>query len=209
MSLSIQKTFFFVYKVFEQIRLKGSIFYYSFLTKVKLYFNNIICGSVTSIGIPIIKISLGADVIFGDNLYIRSCGKFTDTAEDRRCKFIVGKNACLKVGHNVGITASTIVCKKSITIGDNVLIGGGCFIFDTNFHPIKSEERIDSLTCNNGENKSVIIGNNVFLGYSCIICKGVVIGENAVIAAGSVVVKDVPANEVWGGNPAKFIKKTC
>jgi len=94
-------------------------------------------------------------------------------------------------------------------IGDNVLIGGGCFIFDTNFHPIKSEERINPLTCNNGENKSVIIGDNVFLGSSCIICKGVTIGENAVIAAGSVVVKDIPANEVWGGNPARFIKTTC
>ena len=123
--------------------------------------------------------------------------------------YIVGKDAFLRIGSNVGITASTIVCKKSVVIGDNVLIGGGCFIFDTNFHPIKSEERINPLTCNNGENKSVIIGDNVFLGSSCIICKGVTIGENAVIAAGSVVVKDIPANEVWGGNPARFIKTTC
>jgi len=142
-------------------------------------------------------------------LYIRSCGKYTDTAENRRCKFIVGKDAFLKIGSNVGITASTIVCKESVVVGDNVLIGGGCFIFDTNFHPIQSKERINPLTSNNGEKKPVIIGDNVFLGSSCIICKGVTIGENAVIAAGSVVVKDIPANEVWGGNPARFIKTTC
>lgn len=45
-----------------------------------------------------------------------------------------------------------------------------------------------------------------FIGARSIICKGVTIGDHAMIAAGSVVVGDVPANEVWGGNPAKFIK---
>ena len=207
--MTIQKFFFYFYKVFEQLSLKISILSCGFWTRKKFYFNNISYGSLTSIGIPILKISLGAKVICGDNLYIRSCGKYTDTAENRRCKFIVGKDAFLRIGSNVGITASTIVCKKSVVIGDNVLIGGGCFIFDTNFHPIQSKERINPLTSNNGEKKPVIISNNVFLGSSCIICKGVTIGENAVIAAGSVVVKDVPANEVWGGNPARFIKKTC
>lgn len=207
--MTIQKFFFYIYKVFEQLSLKISILSCGFWTRKKFYFNNISYGSLTSIGIPILKISLGAKVICGDNLYIRSCGKYTDTAENRRCKFIVGKDAFLRIGSNVGITASTIVCKKSVVIGDNVLIGGGCFIFDTNFHPIQSKERINPLTSNNGEKKPVIISNNVFLGSSCIICKGVTIGENAVIAAGSVVVKDVPANEVWGGNPARFIKTTC
>ena len=47
----------------------------------------------------------------------------------------------------------------------------------------------------------------MFIGTSCIIGKGVTIGENSVIAAGSVVVKNVPSNEIWGGNPAKFIRK--
>lgn len=207
--MTIQKVLFYIYKVVEQLSFRISVFFYGFYVRKKFYFNNINFGSLTSIGVPILKISLGAKVCCGNNLYIRSCGKYTDTAENRRCKFIVGKDAFLKIGSNVGITASTIVCKKSVVIGDNVLIGGGCFIFDTNFHPIKSEERINPLTCNNGENKPVIIGDNVFLGYSCIICKGVTIGENAVIAVGSVVVNDVPANEVWGGNPARFIKKTC
>lgn len=207
--MTIQKIFFYIYKVFEQLSLKISILSCGFWTRKKFYFNNISYGSLTSIGIPILKISLEAKVVCGDNLYIRSCGKYTDTAENRRCKFIVGKDAFLRIGSNVGITASTIVCKKSVVIGDNVLIGGGCFIFDTNFHPIRSKERINPLTSNNGEKKTVIIGDNVFLGSSCIICKGVTIGENAVIAAGSVVVKDIPANEVWGGNPARFIKTTC
>ena len=53
----------------------------------------------------------------------------------------------------------------------------------------------------------IYIGNYAFIGARSIICKGVTIGEHAIIAAGSVVVKDIPADEIWGGNPAKFISK--
>ena len=53
----------------------------------------------------------------------------------------------------------------------------------------------------------VVIGGNVFIGARCIILKGVTIGENSIIGAGSVVTKSIPANEIWAGNPAKFIRK--
>lgn len=53
----------------------------------------------------------------------------------------------------------------------------------------------------------VKIGNNVFVGAHSIICKSVTIGDDVVIAAGSVVTKDIPSGEIWGGVPAKFIKK--
>ena len=53
----------------------------------------------------------------------------------------------------------------------------------------------------------VVIEDNVFIGARCIILKGVTIGENSVVGAGSVVTKSIPANEIWAGNPAKFIRK--
>ena len=53
----------------------------------------------------------------------------------------------------------------------------------------------------------VIIGNNVFIGMDSLILKGVTIGDYAIVAARSVVTKSIPAGEVWGGNPAKFIRK--
>lgn len=54
----------------------------------------------------------------------------------------------------------------------------------------------------------VKIGENVFIGINTLIVNAVNIGDNAVIGAGSVVICDIPANEVWAGTPAKFIKKT-
>ena len=53
----------------------------------------------------------------------------------------------------------------------------------------------------------VKIGNNVFLGANVIICQPVTIGDGSVVAAGAVVTKNIPAGEIWGGVPAKFIKK--
>ncbi len=53
----------------------------------------------------------------------------------------------------------------------------------------------------------VIIKRNAFIGCNTIVCKPVTIGENAIIGAGYVVTKNIPSNEVWAGNPAKFIKR--
>ena len=53
----------------------------------------------------------------------------------------------------------------------------------------------------------IVIGNDVFVGANSIILKGVTIGDRAIIGAGSIVTKDIPKDEVWAGNPAKFIRK--
>jgi len=53
----------------------------------------------------------------------------------------------------------------------------------------------------------IIIKKNAYLGCNTIICKPVTIGEDAVVGAGSIVTKDIPAGEVWAGNPARFIRK--
>ncbi len=84
-----------------------------------------------------------------------------------------------------------------ITIGDGAIITTGTCLL-THFYSVK-----DSLFYL-GE---VNIGDNVFIGMNTLIVNSVNIGDNVVIGAGSIVTCDIPSNEVWAGNPAKFIKK--
>jgi acetyltransferase-like isoleucine patch superfamily enzyme len=111
------------------------------------------------------------------------------------------------IGNNVGISSSLIWARCKITIEDNVLIGGGCQILDNDFHSLDYTERVF-----NGDNKvkskPILIEEGAFIGTASIILKGVTIGQRSIVAAGSVVSKSIPRGEIWGGNPAVFIKKT-
>lgn len=106
------------------------------------------------------------------------------------------------------MTNSVIHCHENIEIGNYVNIGASCLIFDTNFHSIDWRIRKDrQKDVENAISKRVVIEDYVFIGARSIITKGVTIGKYSVVAAGSVVVKSIPANEMWGGNPAVFIKR--
>lgn len=124
---------------------------------------------------------------------------------DTILRLICRKKAEIIIGNNVGISNSTMhICNK-LTIEDNVMIGGSCKIWDSDFHSINYKDRI----FNGDKNvitKEIYICENVFIGANCIILKGVTIGKNSVIGAGSVVTKSIPENEIWAGNPAKKIK---
>lgn len=92
------------------------------------------------------------------------------------------------------------VCK--IEIGDNCLLAPGVHIY-TATHPLDAIQRTAAVESGN----PVTIGHNVWIGGRAIINPGVTIGDNVVVASGSVVVKDVPANVLVAGNPAQIIKK--
>lgn len=88
-----------------------------------------------------------------------------------------------------------------IHIGDNCMLAPGVHIY-TATHPLDAQERVGGAEFG----KPVTIGHNVWIGGRAVINPGVTIGDNAVIASGAIVVKDVPANAVVGGNPAQIIK---
>lgn len=111
----------------------------------------------------------------------------------------VASNAELIIGSGYMNKNSCIRCYKKIEIGDNVKIAEGVKIRDSDNHSIKGKEGEDT--------KPIIIKDNVWIGMNAIILKGVTIGEGAIVAAGAVVNKDVPAHALVGGVPAKVIKE--
>lgn len=113
----------------------------------------------------------------------------------------------LVIGNNVGISNSAITCARKVTIGNNVMIGAACQIFDTVFHPIDARWRYGSERDNSKTGTSeVVIEDGVFIGTNSIILKGAHIGRNSVIGAGSVVAGNIPEYEIWAGRPARYIK---
>ena len=89
---------------------------------------------------------------------------------------------------------------EDITIETGTTIALGC-VFITHFVEVQdNNHRFYS-------RGKIHVSKNVYIGCNTIICKPITIGENAIIGAGSVITKDIPANEIWAGNPAKFIKK--
>lgn len=127
----------------------------------------------------------------------------------------MNKNARIEIGDRVGISSACLWAKERITIGNDVNIGGDCLIMDNDVHPHDYIKRRSSYEERVGEvayydtvpTSPVEIGDDVWIGARCQILKGVHIGARSIIAAGSVVTKDIPADVVAGGNPCRVIRK--
>ena len=132
--------------------------------------------------------------------------KYSDSGLNGKCRIEVRDNAVLTIGDNVGMSDATITCHEKITIGNNVLIGVGAQIRDTDNHSLNPQDRLTGLDWKNKKNAPIVIKDNVFIGAYSFILKGVTIGENSIVGAASIVTKDIPANEIWAGNPARKIK---
>lgn len=133
------------------------------------------------------------------------------------------KNGHVNIGNHSFIGGSTFISRSNISVGNNVTIAWGCTIYDHNSHSLDYLERRRDIddelwSLRNGQstyiNKNwdsvksspITICDDAWIGMNCIILKGVTIGEGAVVGAGSVVTKDVPAWTVVAGNPAKIVK---
>jgi acetyltransferase-like isoleucine patch superfamily enzyme len=115
-------------------------------------------------------------------------------------------SARIIVGNGVSLTGTSISCRStSIEIMDGTIIAPNVIIVDSDFHLSWPPENRMRNSVTNGD-KPVTICKNVWIGTNALILKGVTIGENSVIGAGSVVVKDIPANVVAAGNPARVVR---
>lgn len=181
------------------------LYYAKGVTCIKLYFNGISIKKCNMIrGIPYIKNN--GQLIIENDVIINSYYAGNPIGGQTKTTFWIKNNGIIIIKKGARISNSTFVSANKILISENVYIGGDCKIYDTNFHSIDFNKRIldgdsDVKSC------PIIIEKGAFIGGGSIILKGVIIGEKSVIGAGSVVTNNIPEGEIWGGNPAKFIKK--
>ena len=135
------------------------------------------------------------------NLLKQIIGKFKNN-------FVIEPSFWCDYGYNIEIGENfysnhnlIILDPAKVIFGDNVFIGPNCGFY-TAGHPLNIEERNKGLEYA----KPIIVSNNVWFGGNVVVMPGVTIGENSIIGAGSVVVKNIPSNVVACGNPCKVIK---
>ncbi len=155
-------------------------------------------------GLPIIQRHRDSEINIGRGANLRSTPRSNPLGANH--PVIISTRtagARLAIGDDFGMTGGSIVCDERITIGDRVWVGANAVITDTDFHPLEPELRrarpLDAKTA------PVTIADDVFIGMSALILKGLRIGEQAVVGAGSVVSRDVPAGAIVAGNPARVV----
>ena len=189
-------------KVKKNLR-KYHYLFWNPINRITFFFNDVSCGSGLKSYGKIYVINDDGEISIGNGVRMNSGDWTTAIGSGHRIWIQVKRNAKLKIGDHVGISNAAIVCMKEIIIEDNVLLGSGCRIYDTDFHGIAGEDRLNEAKI---VKKPILISRNAFIGSDVTILKGVMIGEGSVVGAGSVVTKDIPPNQIWAGNPARFVK---
>jgi acetyltransferase-like isoleucine patch superfamily enzyme len=172
-----------------------------------------------------------ANVEFGEGFYCESAQIFRKMVTKKPgavlignhvscyagCSFAIGENGCCTIGDFTLLNGALIMADERIDIGSHCLVSWNVGIADSDFHPLEPAQRLidaqalapyfkDRPPRPQLKPAPVKIGNNVWIGMNAVILKGVVIGDNSVVAAGSVVTKSIPANTIVAGNPAVVVK---
>lgn len=189
-----------LFRITSILCLKYSTKYYRWLFRKKgISFgkNMSIIGKVSVIG--------WGRVSIGDNFCMTSGEHINPISANIQASIYTDSpNAQIHIGNDVGMSSTRIWIHDKLTIGNNVKIGGGVLIIDTDCHPI---DYVTRRTSNEGTcSAPIVIEDDVWIGAQSIILKGVTIGARSIIGAGSVVTKNVPSDCVAGGNPCKVIK---
>ena len=155
---------------------------------------------------PILHILNGSSLVIGNNVTLNSKNLKYHVNMFAPVKIYLDRvGAEIKIGDNTRIHGSCLHAYEAIEIGDNCLIAANCQIFDSSGHNTLSDKPSERITTH-GIVKPILIGNNCWIGTSTIILPGTVLGENCVVAAGSIVSGVFKDNSLIGGNPAKLIK---
>jgi acetyltransferase-like isoleucine patch superfamily enzyme len=157
-------------------------------------------------GQPIFDVAPDACLKIGPKVTMISLPEGNLAGLSKRCSIGVEPGAKLTIGESCGFSGVSIYCALEISIGSHLTCGANVSIWDTDFHPLDAQAR----RANDRsaiQRKAVIIGDDVFLGANVLVLKGARIGDRAIIGAGSVVTGTVPPDEIWAGNPARFLRR--
>lgn len=149
------------------------------------------CGPLLRAGIKVRILRRNADITLGRKVQLHREVKLSAWGNEGPAEIVIGDNTA--IGDRTEIHAG-----KRVEIGSGCNIAWDVCIMDRDYHKFNSSIE---------EIRPVKIGDNVWIGCNCLILKGITIGEGAVIAAGSVVTKDVVPKTLVGGNPAKVLKE--
>ena len=175
---------------------------------------------------------ISANVQFGEGFYCETAQIFRHLRNKKSgavvfgnyvscyagCSFSIGENGQCTVGDFTLLNGALIMAEEKIEIGSHCLISWNIGIADSDFHPLEPAQRLidaqalapyfkDRPPRPKLKTAPVKIADNVWIGMNAVILKGVTIGENSVVAAGSVVTKSVPPNTVVAGNPAVIVRQ--
>jgi acetyltransferase-like isoleucine patch superfamily enzyme len=176
------------------------------LLRSKLYYEPLFklqlenCGAGLSLvgGIPVIMGDLR--VRLGENVTMHGSSVLIGAKVCEEPRLIIGSRT------HLGSFFSAII-GRNVEIGDDVLISNRVSIYTYDSHPLDPELRRQGLGADAASSRPVCIEDNAWICAGAFIMKGVTVGESSVVAAGSVVVKDVPPRVVVAGNPARVVKE--
>ena len=155
-------------------------------------------------GLPIIQRHRRSLIRIGERASLRSTPRSNPLSPSHPVTISTRRpGAELTIGADFGMTGGSLVCDERINIGDRVWIGANCVICDTDFHPLDPALRRSQPL--DAKSAPITIADDVFIGMHALILKGVRIGAGAVVGAGSVVTRDVPAGTIVAGNPAQVV----
>lgn len=172
---------------------------YRLILYINLKTHNVVCGKRIR-GNRVVLKNLGK-IKVGNKVSLNS---FPEGEPFRTGLLTHCKDAIISIGNECNLNGTMIHCRTSVTIGEYCMFGPGSKIIDNDSHRISIDidERRKS-----PNSAPILIEDNVWIGMNSLILKGVTIGRNSIVAAHSVVTKNVPVDTLVAGNPAKIIKK--
>jgi acetyltransferase-like isoleucine patch superfamily enzyme len=191
------------FKLLFKYRIKCNVFLFNRIIHILCYIKKVKIGNnVRFNGFPKVHRFPDSKITIGNGCLFNSSKNSIIVGLQKPCiLFTFAKGSEIIIGDNSGASGATIIAASSIKVGKNVLIGANSTIVDNDFHSSDPSQRtLDAIPT-----KPIIIEDNVFLGFNCMVLKGVTIGENSVIGANSVVISNIPKNSIAIGNPCKVM----